>query len=103
MTAFPRLSSSKMFNWLFKLGLTLGAFWFALRDVDLEHVIAILEEQRHDGIVWTMVLLLMQVLLGGARWHRILQAVVLGGERVLAWAEAIRIYYISVFFNCCLP
>jgi uncharacterized protein (TIRG00374 family) len=104
MTHTPRkLFSSKVFSWLFKLGLTLAAFWVALRDVDIAHVVEILETQHHDGIIWTVVLLLAQVGFGAIRWHRVLHAITLAGEKALTWIEAIKIYYISAFFNCCLP
>lgn len=104
MTHVPQKRlSSKILGWIFKLGLTLAAFWFALHGVDIVHVVEILETQQHDGIVWTLILLASQVLLGAARWHKILQSILRTGERALARFEAIRVYYISVFFNCCLP
>jgi uncharacterized protein (TIRG00374 family) len=100
---FRHFSNSHSFNWLLKLALTLLAFWFALRGVDIAHVADILETQHHQGVVWTVVFLLAQVVLGALRWHKILRAIAMAGERIFDWFETIKLYYISVFFNCCLP
>jgi len=97
------LSDSRVTGWPLKLGLTVGAFWFALRGVDLAHIVDILEGQQHGWLLATAGLLLIQVLLGSLRWHIILHSITGAEEYALRVWEAIKFYYISVFFNCCLP
>lgn len=94
--------SSKTLSLAARIGLTLLAFWFVFRDVDFNYLDDILRAQDHTMLVTAALLILCQIALGALRWRLILAALA-DGKHVLSWMESLRIYYISVFFNCCLP
>lgn len=89
----------RFLSFCLKLAFTLGAFWFALKDVDFAHLLPLIAGQDIAGVIAAGVLMLTQVFLGGLRWHRVLAA--LGNKLPLKVVE--KLYYISTFFNCCLP
>ncbi|MDX1975760.1 MAG: lysylphosphatidylglycerol synthase transmembrane domain-containing protein [Rickettsiales bacterium] len=97
------LSQSKLVKLLLKLGLTLLAFWLVFQAIDLDHLIDIVRTQDQSFLVEASFFLLIQILLGAMRWHMIVRAISEAGSKLLSFAQALRLYYISVFFNCCLP
>jgi len=104
MTPFlKRLRHSKLFGLSVKLGLTLLAFWFVFRGVDFAHLEEMLEQQNHTMLVFTVVLMACQILIGSFRWRLIVNALSENGQSLLPGFAAMKIYYISIFFNCCLP
>lgn len=108
MASFVRalLSRFKQSKWLSlsaKLGLTLAAFWFVFRGIDVQHLGVIVAEQKKAGLVEAVLLIFTQITLGTLRWRLVLAALSQTGRHVLSALEALKLYYISVFFNCCLP
>lgn len=103
MTTFlRRFAYSKKVGLLIKLGFTLVAFWLVFRGIDVEHLRDILERQNHWLLLLAAVLIAGQIVLGALRWHLILGGLS-GGCSPIPIRETMRMYYISVFFNCCLP
>lgn len=101
--AFRHLSQSRLLKAVAKLALTLGAFWWVTHDLDIETVGAMLRGQDHSLLLAAVLLIAAQIVLGGLRWRLILLALARQGRRLMSVAEALRLYYISVFFNTCLP
>lgn len=100
------LSRFKQFKWLSlsaKLALTLVAFWLVFRGIDIGQLGAVVAGQRKAGLIEGALLIVTQIALGTLRWRLVLAALSQGGRHVLSAMEAFRLYYISVFFNCCLP
>lgn len=93
----------KFFSLAAKFGLMVLAFWFVSREIDMAELKAMLRSQNRFVFVEAGFLLLVQMLLGAVRWRIILVA--LGGVcgQVISHFSALKTYYISVFFNCCLP
>lgn len=100
MALFKR---SKWMGWLAKLAFTLAAFWFVSRHIDFSQLGAIMAAQRGAGLAEAALLIFVQITLGTLRWRLVLAALSRTGKHALSAAEAFRIYYISVFFNNCLP
>jgi glycosyltransferase 2 family protein len=101
--SFHRLIHSKFIGLLLKLALTFAAFWLALRDIDMANLKTMLSHQDRTRLIEAAALVIVQIVLGGMRWKLILAALSESGSRVMSLAEALKLYYISVFFNCCLP
>jgi len=100
---FKCLRHSGLFNLAVKAGLTLAAFWFVFRGVDFGYLRDIVINQDHWMVFVCAFLMLCQLGIGASRWRMILSALSGAGEKVLSQVAALRIYYISVFFSCCLP
>ena len=100
---FGRFQISRLLGLSFKLGLTIAAFWFALKDVDFAHLTAMLETQRISGLAEAALLVVTQIMLGAFRWRMVLAVLTQSSLKVLPALTALRLYYISIFFNCCLP
>jgi uncharacterized membrane protein YbhN (UPF0104 family) len=79
------------------------AFWFVLRGVDVSELQVMIKNQRHSALAEAGMLILVQMLFGAARWQYIIAALSGVGGRVISLLHAIKYFYISVFFNCCLP
>lgn len=47
--------------------------------------------------------LIIQVMLGAIRWRLVMVGLAGAGGQVISRLSALKTYYISVFFNCCLP
>lgn len=100
---FNRFISSKTIGLLVKLGLTCLAFWLVLHNLDFGQLSAIVHQQDHGLLLAASGLILIQIILGALRWRLVLLALAGGANKVIGLWEALRLYYISVFFNCCLP
>lgn len=98
-----RLKTSRILGLAFKLALTIAAFWFALKDVDFVHLGDILATQRSAGIIEASVLIVAQIVLGSLRWRMVLMALSQAETKAISILKALKLYYISIFFNCCLP
>lgn len=103
MNVWQRLKQSKIWGLSLKISFTLVAFYFALRDVDFVHLPEILHAQDGGSIAVACLLILAQICLGGMRWHLVLNRLKTAGSQTISKLEALKLYYISVFFNCCLP
>ncbi len=90
---------SKPLSLLAKVMLLVVIFWFLLRGVDRAELENMLLAQEHSLLVEAGILLLVQVFAGAVRWQFVLRA--LGAH--LSNFRILILYYISVFFNCCLP
>ena len=77
------------------------AFWFVLRGIDMAELALMLKTQRHSALIMAGGLLLLQVLFGAVRWQYIITA--LSEKNHPSLLHTIKYFYISVFFNCCLP
>jgi uncharacterized protein (TIRG00374 family) len=97
------MTHSRFLNLAFKLAFTVGAFWLALHGVDFIHLTAIIKTQALSGLLVAAGLIVIQIMLGGLRWRMIVNALLETSASKLSMVEAIKLYYISAFFNCCLP
>lgn len=97
------LTPLKLTALVVKSGLTFAALWFVSRGVDFAHLGEMLRHQDQALLAMAAVLILCQIALGGLRWQLIMQALAKDGAHTMPIMEAQRIYYISVFFSCCLP
>jgi uncharacterized membrane protein YbhN (UPF0104 family) len=97
-----RLTTSKMLRVGAKIGLTALVLWLVCRNLDMANVSDILYRQQHKRLMEVAGLLLAQIAVGAFRWQLILVALQ-EGVRPFRALQALGIYYISVFFNCCLP
>lgn len=93
----------KKLTWIPKLLLTAGAFYLIAGQIDLEQMQHMLREQSIMLVLATGALALVQILIGGFRWYFILGRLDAALETVLSRARALRVFYISIFFNTCLP
>ncbi len=98
----PRKFSS-FIGFVLKVALTVAAFWFALRGVEFSDLTKTIQQQKIDGLAFAALCVLCQVALGGARWRYILVSLSEMGKAVISTWNAVRLYYISVFFSSCLP
>lgn len=94
---------SKSFSLLAKIALMLFAFWFVLRGINMVEIEEMLRSQNEVVFIEASLFILMQVLLGAIRWRFIIVALAGTGGKVISHLSALKTYYISVFFNCCLP
>lgn len=103
----PLPSPPRKFSSFFSLGikilLTVLAFWLAFRDVEWDAFTAMLEKQKHTGLALAAGCIFVQVVMGALRWRYILAALSEQGKKVISYADAFKLYYISVFFSNCLP
>lgn len=100
-----RPTFNKFLAFAAKLALTFAAFSYVFRDLDTTHLKTILDGQDRLRILEVAILFLVQITLGAMRWRRVLiNLKTTNGEGVfLSRLAAFRLYYISVFFGCCLP
>lgn len=98
-----RLRRSRFLVTLIKIALTLGALYLVFRGVDTSHLSEMLQRQDHSLLLAAFGLFTLQLLLGAFRWRLILATLAGKAAPVIRALECIRIYYISVFFNICLP
>lgn len=94
---------SKNLSLLTKLALMLLIFWFVAEGVDMQEVDKMLRLQNRSAFIWASFFFMVQVALGAVRWRAIMVALAGSGARVISYLQAFRFFYISVFFNCCLP
>ncbi|MFO0388806.1 MAG: lysylphosphatidylglycerol synthase transmembrane domain-containing protein [Alphaproteobacteria bacterium] len=95
--------SSTFLSLLFKVALTAAAFWFALHDVTFEDLAHTIQQQKIEGLLLAGLCIFCQIVLGGLRWRYILSSLSEFGKAVISTWDAVRLYYISVFFSSCLP
>lgn len=94
---------SKHLSLLAKIALMLLAFWFVARGVNMEEVKEMLRTQNRSAFFEATALLALQVIVGAVRWRMVLVGLAENSQRVISSLSALKTYYISVFFNCCLP
>lgn len=99
----PSSKYHKLFSLLAKIGLMLLAFWFVSRGIDGEELKEVLLSQKRTAFFEAGLLLLVQMWLGAGRWRFIFVALAGSGEHIISRFSTLKTYYISVFFNCCLP
>jgi len=98
-----RFRQSALFKLFVKAGLTLLAFWFVFRGIDFSLLGEMLHKQDRRLLMVAVALMTVQLVTGAFRWRMILTALSGTSEHVLTYLAALKIYYISVFFTCCLP
>ncbi len=94
---------SKALSLLMKIALMLLAFWFVLRGINMDELKSMLRSQNRYAFVEGFIFLSFQVVLGSVRWRMVLVCLNKAGDKVISHLAALKTYYISVFFNCCLP
>jgi len=94
---------SKSLSMLAKIALMLLAFWFVLRGVNMDELKSMLRGQNRYAFAEGFVFLAFQIVLGSIRWRMVLVCLSKAGSHVISRLSALKTYYISVFFNCCLP
>jgi uncharacterized protein (TIRG00374 family) len=90
-----------MSSWRFtalKFALTALAIVLVVRNVDLGSVWQRLSDQRYGPVLAAAAVLVLQIVVGGVRWHVILRR--LAPQAGLP--ESVRLYYIGNFFNAWL-
>lgn len=100
---FCRFKESKWISLVFKLLLTLLAFWYVLHNIDTEHLLELINKQDQSLIFAAAFFMTLQIALGGVRWRMLVVAINDNQSAAISWLKAQKFYYISVFFNCCLP
>ncbi len=103
MYPLKRLAGSAFFKIGIKAGLTLIAFWFIFRGIDVAHLIDIIEHQDRTLLLETSLFMVVQSVLGGVRWRMIVNALAHEASQRISVYQSQRIYYIGVFFTTCLP
>lgn len=98
----PSWCHHKFFSLLAKISLMLLAFWFVSRGIDVAEMKSMLRSQNRFVFVEAIFFITVQILLGAARWRVIINALVVG-RSVISKLSTLKTYYISIFFNCCLP
>ncbi len=94
---------SKTLSFLAKAGLMLLAFWFVSRGIDTAELKDMLRSQNRTVFMEAGFCLAVQVILGAVRWRMVMAGLVGSGGQIISHLSALKTYYISVFFNCCLP
>ncbi len=94
---------SKPLSLLAKIALMLAAFWFVLHGVDKAELEEMLRLQNRSAFMEASAFFFMQMIFGAVRWRVVMIALAGVGVRIMSCLSALKIFYISVFFNCCLP
>ena len=102
-SVFKSIGQSSFFSFVIKAGLTLLAFWFVFRGIDFEHLSDMLKRQDTGWLAVAVVVMIMQMVVGAMRWRLVLNAISDDTKAQLSRLRALKIYYISIFFMCCLP
>src|SRR5262249_40014478 len=100
---FARFRRSKLLSFILKAGFTVLAFWLVMHDIDFVSSFNMLHGQNVLLLLASVLLMFMQMTFGAFRWRLILVALSKEGAPVISLFEACKIYYISTFFNYCLP
>jgi glycosyltransferase 2 family protein len=94
---------SGIFKLAVKAGLTIVAFWFVFQGVDFDHLADILKQQDHVQLLIAAILVIFQSMLGAGRWRLIINSLADAREHRITLYSSMKIYYVGVFFTCCLP
>ncbi|MEZ5690815.1 MAG: lysylphosphatidylglycerol synthase transmembrane domain-containing protein [Rickettsiales bacterium] len=94
---------SKQLSLLAKIAFMLLAFWFVVKTVDMEELRTMLKAQDRYVLMEVAFLLSMQIFLGALRWRLLLISLSESSKNTLSFLKSLKTYYISIFFNCCLP
>jgi uncharacterized protein (TIRG00374 family) len=97
------LKRSAFLKLLFKVGFTLFAFWIVFYEIDQEQMAAIVSKQDIGLMVVTYLLMNAQAVIGALRWRLIIIRLAKAGQHVLYFTESLKICFIGMFFNNCLP
>jgi uncharacterized protein (TIRG00374 family) len=97
------MGQSKWLRNFAKLALTLLTFAYAFSIVDVAQLSQTFAAQDHIWLTGAALLIAVQIILGAARWWLIVMALSDNDKKALSWPSALKFYYISIFFNCCLP
>jgi uncharacterized protein (TIRG00374 family) len=99
-----RLRHSGSLQLFAKVIVTLFVMWLVFHNVDFLALQTVLQKQDHTLIVISGGFLLLQMLIGSVRWHMIIRTLVADVKvQIPTRLAALKIYYISMFFTCCLP
>lgn len=98
-----RVAHSVAFRLGCKAGLTLLAFWFVFRGIDLAQLAGMMARQDRALLLQSGALMMVQSVLGGVRWRMIMNALAVSRDHRIRMIDAQKLYYIGVFFTTCLP
>jgi uncharacterized protein (TIRG00374 family) len=82
-----------------KITVSVGLIWFIMKDLDVDAALVRLRQIDLMMLFFAMCTLGLQACLGGIRWRAISIAI----EAPLSLLEALRLFYIGMFFNQALP
>jgi glycosyltransferase 2 family protein len=100
---FQHFRQSSSLQLLCKIVITIAVFWLVFHEVDLGGMVEIVRNQNHAILLAVVAVSTIHIYIGPLRWQIILVALLGGKDKALSLFSLIRIYYISLFFNCCMP
>ena len=86
-----------------KIVLTLGALALVFYEIDFIRVAELWSQQDESLLIVAFVLFGMQVIVAALRWRVIILKLAKAGDKVFSTWESLKICYIGMFFNNCLP
>ncbi len=93
----------KSFSLLAKIALMLLAFWLVARGIDKKELETMLHSQDRKAFIGASFFFFTQVFFGSVRWRVVMEALADKASNIISRSSAVIFFYISVFFNCCLP
>lgn len=99
----PFAKYSKFFSLAAKIALMFLAFWLVARGVDRQELKEMLVSQNRTAFIGASFFFFTQVFFGSVRWRVVIAALAGAGTKIISRLGALTFFYISVFFNCCLP
>ena len=88
-----------LLTWSLKIGLSTVALWLVFTKIDVDMAFRTIKSQNLYWLLFGSGLILAQILVGVLRWQKILR----GLSVICSPLQVAVFYYISVFFNACLP
>jgi len=82
-----------------KVAVSVGLIWFIMKDLDLNAAFVRLRQVDPVLLFFSFCAMAVQACLGGLRWRAVAVAI----EAPLALMNALRLFYIGMFFNQALP
>lgn len=82
-----------------KFAVSGALIWYVMRDIDFAETWDRLLDIRIDMLVLAFLVFFVQLVLANMRWLAALNAI----DALIPFLEALRIYYIGIFFNQALP
>ncbi len=103
LSAIHFIKRSAFLKLLLKIGLTFAAFWFIFYEMDFERIGAIVSKQNPSILLIVFLFTIIQTIMGAVRWRMIIPVLGGPGNKGLTVWESLRLTYIGIFFNICLP
>jgi uncharacterized protein (TIRG00374 family) len=97
------IKSSPILKLCLKIVLTLAALSLVFYEIDFERLAEICSRQERSLLIFALLLFSMQVIVAALRWRLIILKLSKVNDQVFSLWEALKICYIGMFFNNCLP